>query len=88
MDLGVHPLRPDAEQDVEAEPDDAGERHDQEHEAVAVCADAGVAAAGHRGGFRVVEEARQQAREEEGAERQVEDEDVVDETVVLEAEEL
>jgi hypothetical protein len=88
VDLGVHPLRPDAEQDVQPEPDDTGDRHDHEHETVAVRADAGVAAARHRGGLRVVEEAGEEAREEEGAEGQVEDEDVVDEAVVLEPEQL
>jgi hypothetical protein len=88
VDLGVHPFRPDAEQDVQSEPDGAGDRHDDEHEAVAVRADAGVAAAGHRGGLRVVEEAGEEAREEEGAEGQVQDEDVVDQAVVLEPEQL
>lgn len=50
--------------------------------------DAGVTAAFGRGSLPVVEEPREEAREEEGADGEIEDENVVDETVVFEAEEL
>ena len=65
MDLGVHPLGPDAEDDVEDEAQDARHRHDNEDAPVVMDADAGVAAPGRGGCLRVVEE----AREEEGARR-------------------
>lgn len=68
MDLGIHPLGPEAQQDIQTEPDDAGNRHDHEHEAVAVRTNTGVATTGYLGGLRVVEEASKKAREEEGAE--------------------
>lgn len=47
-----------------------------------------VATVGQARGLRVVEEAREQAGEEEGAEWEVEDENVVNEAIIFEPEEL
>lgn len=88
LNLGIEILGLDCEEQVQPEPNEAGYGHDYEHETVAMGPSAGGSAIGRGGGLCVVYQAGKQAGEEEGAEREVEDEDVVDKAVVLEAEEL
>lgn len=88
VDFRIHIPGPECKYDIEHKSNDACERHDHEHEPVTVGPHAGVAASGGVGGLRIVEEASKHAGEKEGAKWEIQDENVVDETEVLEAKQL
>lgn len=88
IDLPVKLLGPVRQQHIQPEADEAREGHHDEDHPVAVRSHADITPALRLRGLSVVQNAGEQAGEEEGAKGKIEDEDVVDEAVVLEPEQL
>ena len=87
LDRRVERTRAEREEHVEEEAERGNTRHHNEHNTVAVDADAcrGGAVLGR---LPVIQEPGQEAREEERTEREVEDEEVIHEAEDLETEKL
>lgn len=83
--LGINMLCPKRQQNVHCKPKHASNCHHNKHKHVAVGPNAsGPTSTRANCGLRIVDNASKQAREEEGAQGKVEDENVVQEAIVFE----